>query len=172
MKIQNYSRTRTIGHPPQDIAAIEASKNPLSRDFRHRSIFDFCDNVGPEADVSARSQQFVGPIMIRRWGREEWRITPLAPIRTARCADKRTSSCCRLQSLFVRRVGKTRGIVYPKSTWLPARSAPRPLRCCGLSTTVAPIHWPSWYRRCRMTALAWSTPASRIRPQPRSWRPL
>jgi hypothetical protein len=27
------------------IAAVEASKNPLSRDFRHRLVFDFCNNI-------------------------------------------------------------------------------------------------------------------------------
>ena len=29
----------------QSVAAVEASKNPLLRDFRHRSVFDFCNNI-------------------------------------------------------------------------------------------------------------------------------
>lgn len=32
----------------QSLATEEVSKNLLSRDFRHRSIFDFCNNIDPQ----------------------------------------------------------------------------------------------------------------------------
>ena len=35
---------------------MEMSKNLLSRDFRRRSIFDFCNNIGDE-------RNFLGPLM-------------------------------------------------------------------------------------------------------------
>src|SRR5450631_831179 len=38
-------RPRTFASALQRVAAVEASKNPLSRDFRYRSIFDFCNNI-------------------------------------------------------------------------------------------------------------------------------
>jgi hypothetical protein len=35
----------------QSLATAEASKNLRSRDFRHRLIFDFCNNILSEADI-------------------------------------------------------------------------------------------------------------------------
>ena len=32
-------------HSLQSPATVAVSKNLLSRDFRHRSIFDFCNNI-------------------------------------------------------------------------------------------------------------------------------
>src|SRR5476649_843912 len=39
-------RPRTFASALQSVAAVEASKNLLSRDFWCRSIFDFCNNIG------------------------------------------------------------------------------------------------------------------------------
>jgi hypothetical protein len=30
---------------------VEPAKNQLLRDFRRRSIFDFCNTIGPQADI-------------------------------------------------------------------------------------------------------------------------
>jgi len=38
-------RPRTIVSALQSVAAVEASKNQLSRDFSYRSIFDFCNSI-------------------------------------------------------------------------------------------------------------------------------
>ena len=36
----------------------ESPKNHLLRDFRRRSIFDFCNNIGPQADSGPVSVNF------------------------------------------------------------------------------------------------------------------
>src|SRR5450759_1407438 len=51
-------RPRTFASALQRVAAVEASKNPLSRDFRYRSIFDFCNNTRSKAEV-ARDERHV-----------------------------------------------------------------------------------------------------------------
>src|SRR6476620_11157386 len=42
------NRPRTCASALQSLATVEVSKNLLSRDFRHRSIFDFCNNICQE----------------------------------------------------------------------------------------------------------------------------
>jgi hypothetical protein len=42
--IQNRSRTSVVALKSD--AAVEKSKDQLSRDFPRRSIFDFCNNIG------------------------------------------------------------------------------------------------------------------------------
>jgi hypothetical protein len=39
-------RARTFASALQGVAAVEASKNPLWRNFVYGSIFDFCNNIG------------------------------------------------------------------------------------------------------------------------------
>ena len=39
-------RPRIFVSAPKTLEAPEASKNHLSRDFRRRSIFDFCNSIG------------------------------------------------------------------------------------------------------------------------------
>jgi hypothetical protein len=44
-------RPRTFVSGLQILAAVETSKNRLLRDFRSRSIFDFCNTIESEADL-------------------------------------------------------------------------------------------------------------------------
>src|ERR1700722_6467181 len=57
-------RPRPFVSALQSIAAVEASKKQLLRDFRYRSIFDFCNTIPPKADSSrtSRHDRFV-PIL-------------------------------------------------------------------------------------------------------------
>jgi hypothetical protein len=48
----SQNRPRTFVSAPKTVAALEASKNHLLRDFRRRSIFDFCNSIPPEADIT------------------------------------------------------------------------------------------------------------------------
>jgi hypothetical protein len=45
-------RPRPFVSALQSIAVVEASKNQLLRDFRRRSIFDFCNTIGGIAEVA------------------------------------------------------------------------------------------------------------------------
>jgi len=44
---------------PLSIAVAEPAKNQLLRDFRHRSIFDFCNTIDPDC-VKTRMLRFAG----------------------------------------------------------------------------------------------------------------
>src|SRR4029453_184620 len=46
-------RPRTFVSGLASIAAVETSKDWLSRDFQRRSIFDFCNTIPSEADIRA-----------------------------------------------------------------------------------------------------------------------
>jgi hypothetical protein len=43
--IVSHERPRTFGSAMQSVAAVELSRNLLSRDFWRRSNFDFCNNI-------------------------------------------------------------------------------------------------------------------------------
>ncbi len=46
------NRPRTCVAALKGVAAVEKSKNQLSRDFRCRPIFDFCNSIGSKADIT------------------------------------------------------------------------------------------------------------------------
>jgi hypothetical protein len=46
------NRPRTRVTALKSVAAVEKSKNQLSRDFRCRPIFDFCSTIVPQTDTS------------------------------------------------------------------------------------------------------------------------
>ena len=66
-------RPRTFVAALKSDAAAERSKNQLLRDFSGRSIFDFCNNIRPIADVSAPSQ-----LWARNGSRQLYSITSSA----------------------------------------------------------------------------------------------
>jgi hypothetical protein len=53
--IQNQSRTFVVALKSN--AAKERSEDQLSRDFPDRSIFDFCNTIGGEADIVGHCRQ-------------------------------------------------------------------------------------------------------------------
>jgi hypothetical protein len=46
--VSQKKRPRTFVSAPWGLAEKERSKNQLSREFWHRSIFDFCNNICQE----------------------------------------------------------------------------------------------------------------------------
>jgi len=53
--LSHKKRPRTIVSALRGFAAVETSKNLLSRNFWSRSIFDFCNTIRPEPDIPSRS---------------------------------------------------------------------------------------------------------------------
>src|SRR5258705_13042961 len=45
-------RPRSLVWALRSIAVVELAKNQLLRDFRHRSVFDFCNKIGGETDIA------------------------------------------------------------------------------------------------------------------------
>src|SRR6478609_2752914 len=77
-------RARPFASTLQSVAAVEASKNQLLRDFRYRSIFDFCNTIcakrtfirkrSPRARKSSRTNRVLNwltPIFLER---DEFRL--------------------------------------------------------------------------------------------------
>ena len=58
----------------QSVAAVEASKNQFSRDFRGRSIFDFCNSIAPQRTSRRLFNHLVGEGKQRRRKREAERL--------------------------------------------------------------------------------------------------
>jgi len=48
-------RPRTLASALRSVAAVETSKNQLSRDFRRCSIFDFCNSIGAKRTLAKTS---------------------------------------------------------------------------------------------------------------------
>jgi hypothetical protein len=49
--IVSQKRPRSFVWALRSIAVVESAKNQLLRDFRRRSIFDFCNTIGSIADM-------------------------------------------------------------------------------------------------------------------------
>jgi len=73
-------RPRTFVSGLASIAVVETSKHRLLRDFQRRSIFDFCNGIAPQTDITMplKHVRFV-PILLQKsfWGVERKFLEPL-----------------------------------------------------------------------------------------------